>query len=215
MKSFKSSLKTRAFTLIELLTVIAIIGILASIIIPVTGKVREAAKKARVKSQFGQWSTAIEQFRAEYGYYPNFTTATTGIIPDAASINDVAGLFYHTLTGRDGNGVTTYLLARASQANPKRIAFTSFSPEESSANVNPVISDAFGNIDITVIVDRDLNGVIPVATITAAAAAVTSIDTGVTYTPTAADVPNDVRASIIFVSAGKDGTQSSIIYSWK
>lgn len=33
-------MKNRAFTLVELLTVIAIIGILAAIIIPVTGRVR-------------------------------------------------------------------------------------------------------------------------------------------------------------------------------
>ncbi|AHF89237.1 N-terminal cleavage protein [Opitutaceae bacterium TAV5] len=43
-----------AFTLIELLTVIAIIGILAAILIPVTGTVREKAKKAQCVSNLHQ-----------------------------------------------------------------------------------------------------------------------------------------------------------------
>ncbi|RRJ95957.1 prepilin-type N-terminal cleavage/methylation domain-containing protein [Opitutaceae bacterium TAV4] len=44
----------RAFTLIELLTVIAIIGILAAIIIPTVGKVRESARAAQCASNLRQ-----------------------------------------------------------------------------------------------------------------------------------------------------------------
>jgi prepilin-type N-terminal cleavage/methylation domain-containing protein len=62
----------RAFTLIELLTVMAIIGILAAIIIPTVSSVRVSANKAKTKVQFNQWASAIESFRSEYGYYPSF-----------------------------------------------------------------------------------------------------------------------------------------------
>jgi prepilin-type N-terminal cleavage/methylation domain-containing protein len=47
-----------AFTLIELLTVIAIIGILAAILIPVVGSVRESARQAVCVSNLRQWHTA-------------------------------------------------------------------------------------------------------------------------------------------------------------
>ncbi len=46
--------ENRAFTLIELLTVIAIIGILAAILIPVVGKVRSAAQAAKCASNLRQ-----------------------------------------------------------------------------------------------------------------------------------------------------------------
>ncbi|MCU0791497.1 MAG: prepilin-type N-terminal cleavage/methylation domain-containing protein [Opitutaceae bacterium] len=52
----------RAFTLIELLTVIAIIGILAAIIIPTVGKVRESAKSAKCVSNLRQINMAVKLY---------------------------------------------------------------------------------------------------------------------------------------------------------
>jgi prepilin-type processing-associated H-X9-DG protein/prepilin-type N-terminal cleavage/methylation domain-containing protein len=50
--------RTSAFTLIELLTVIAIIGILAAILIPVVGNVRAAARLTNCTSNVRQWAKA-------------------------------------------------------------------------------------------------------------------------------------------------------------
>ncbi|RRJ95856.1 prepilin-type N-terminal cleavage/methylation domain-containing protein [Opitutaceae bacterium TAV4] len=58
--------KTRAFTLIELLTVIAIIGILAAIIIPTAGKVRESAKNAQCISNLRQIGAGLMLYAEDH-----------------------------------------------------------------------------------------------------------------------------------------------------
>ena len=63
---------SRGFTLVELLTVIAIIGILAAIAFPAIGGMQTAAKKAQSKQMFNQIETALNYYKGEYGYYPVF-----------------------------------------------------------------------------------------------------------------------------------------------
>ena len=91
----------RAFTLIELLTVIAIIGILAAILIPVVGKVRDSARVAGTRSNARQIALAINAFAAENRgnfpqwdagadapagtrWWPHRVAAYTGLPPAAA-----------------------------------------------------------------------------------------------------------------------------------
>ncbi|WP_052361549.1 type II secretion system protein [Geminisphaera colitermitum] len=59
-------MKSRAFTLIELLTVIAIIGILASIMIPVVSSVRNKARGAHCTSNFRQMGNALLMYIGEH-----------------------------------------------------------------------------------------------------------------------------------------------------
>ncbi|EIP98993.1 prepilin-type N-terminal cleavage/methylation domain-containing protein [Opitutaceae bacterium TAV1] len=74
-----------AFTLIELLTVIAIIGILAAIIIPVVGKVRESARRAQCVSNLRQIANAVLLFADDHrGVLP-------GGIPDRWNHKGLAG----------------------------------------------------------------------------------------------------------------------------
>lgn len=169
--------RRRAFTLIELLAVIAILGILAAILVPTTSSARTAALKAKSRAQFAQWGAAIEAFRQEYGYYPTFETAGAGL--NKVNGNTTAGTnlaalhrFYETLTGvrRDGTqltGATTGTPTPPLGQNTRRIQFINFTESDlvSTSTTDPsltakrgLLRDAFDNTDIVVLVDRNLDG---------------------------------------------------------
>ncbi len=61
------SVTSKAFTLIELLTVIAIIGILAGILLPTLGMARESARRIKCNSNLAQIGKALAMYAANYG----------------------------------------------------------------------------------------------------------------------------------------------------
>jgi type IV pilus assembly protein PilA len=72
--------KREGFTLIELMIVVAIIGILAAIAIPQFSSYRQRAYDAAAKSQLKNLATAQEDYYVENDTYLGITTATTGAI---------------------------------------------------------------------------------------------------------------------------------------
>ena len=73
--------RLRAFTLVELLTVIAIIAILAAMLLPVLSIVKTRAKVTQAKLQIQDLVTAIQNYNSAYSRFP--------VSPAYSSSNDV------------------------------------------------------------------------------------------------------------------------------
>jgi len=60
----------QAFTLIELLLVLVILGILAAIVVPKFGGRTEQARQTAAQSQIATFGTALDAFEVDNGFYP-------------------------------------------------------------------------------------------------------------------------------------------------
>ncbi len=204
------------FTVLELLSVITVVAILAALLFPSLQMARIAAAKARTRVQFNQWAAALEGFRSEYGYYPALDGSGLVNPPGQATDPSTLHLFHDILAARrrDGSPLPEYSASADSllpeSQNRKRISFHSFS----AADFTPsnLLRDAFDNTEIAVLLDRNLDGVINAA------------DYGDTLpvvngcTPTSADIPvTGIRAGVIFYGPAPGTSPDSpvFIFSWK
>jgi len=109
-----------AFTLIELLVVISIIAILAAFSIPVYSSIKRQAYVNKTKAEMAQVETAIERYKAAYGFYPpsNPNNSPNGMLVNSlyyellGTTNNLGTLQYATLDGSstiaDGKVLTAF-----------------------------------------------------------------------------------------------------------
>lgn len=62
--------RRRAFTLVEMLLVVAILALLAGIVLPKLTGQKEKANVAAAKTQINSFSTALDMFEVDNGHYP-------------------------------------------------------------------------------------------------------------------------------------------------
>lgn len=196
----------RAFTLLELLCVLAVIGLLAALIFPTVGSARRSAGAARTKVQFAQWAAAIESFRSEYGHYPAFDASHLV----NGGVGTVDHPFHDVLAGRRRDGAALAPGGVAALQNRKAIRFHTFA--ENELTPNGLVRDAFDNTVIAVLVDRDLDGVIRTGSDFATLPAVAGLTPDITDFPAAG-----IRAGVLFYAPAPGATPANpaFIFSWK
>jgi len=148
----------KAFTLVELLTVIVIIGILVSILMPTLGAARNLAKDTRTMALIRVLDGALEQFNSNErigGQYPPssgvsaLVAAGNTITPDGAQLLVLAVAGYD-LMGTPGFGAAgtqyDYALARSGPYCDLQSVLKPLNqiPGYSSASGAPVVVDPFG-----------------------------------------------------------------------
>ena len=137
--------RVRAFTVVELLIVMAIILVLAGLILATSSYVQKKGARSRAEAEIAAISAALENYRADNGIYP--TTAETSALkantmgdPTSASYTNASLALYKLVSGDADNSPD-----RSAESK----SYFTFKPNQLSPTTQTLavtyIRDPFGN----------------------------------------------------------------------
>jgi type II secretory pathway pseudopilin PulG len=137
-----------AFTLIELLIVIAVIIVLAGLVLSTVGYVQKKGARSRAETEIAAMSAACESYKADNGIYPR-SPDTDSLNPTTTNLVDYKTpcLFMYGALSGDGNfdgtpdtGARSYMTFK-----PASLLRDDMSSPPSLSNPVTAIRDPFGN----------------------------------------------------------------------
>lgn len=163
----RSLLRKRAFSLVELLTVMAVIAILAGLVLSIAGYVNSKAARARAEAEIKALSAGCESYRSDHGGYPHQQIYVSGALVSGtpsdvldprtngvslfqtAAYTNASLELYEALTGDimlsgtgGGPGVPNYITDLRADALGRNSPSSPVYP----SNTVAYLSDPFGNV---------------------------------------------------------------------
>ncbi len=139
-----SKAKPNGFTLIEILAVIAIVGILAAIIVPVAGGAKETALKRRAATEMQSIKVAALQFYEDHRYMP---------WPDAVKVGEDKWT--------SGTADQAQVMDLLTGANPMKKLYLQIPEKSRGSGGQVVFNDPWGQ-PYQIGMDRNMDGVVQV-----------------------------------------------------
>lgn len=127
----------KGFTLVEILVVLAIVGILLAILVPSVSNIKTSVLKTKSKTQFRQYAMALDAYYQEHEHFPVFLTEKGEV---KVNLKDHGVAFQNALKGK----------------------YHDFAPSEfaGSGEHEGKIVDAFNNPNIYILVDSNEDGML-------------------------------------------------------
>lgn len=110
-----------AFTLVELLTVISIIALLAAFTVAVLGGAKKSATLNHAKAELAQLETAIDSYKQDHGFYP----PGNATVPASAN-NYLVNQLYYELEGTTNNTSTSFQTLDGSSTITNNVMVSTF-----------------------------------------------------------------------------------------
>ncbi len=132
----RSALRDRGFTLIEIMVVVVIIGLLASVIVPTVVSKVDEARVAKAKEDIQSLQTALTEYRLDNSVYPSTQQGLQALVkkPDDPSLTNWHGpyiqhlvkdpwghAYHYVYPGTHGQPYDLYTLGASNQPGGKDV----------------------------------------------------------------------------------------------
>lgn len=131
------ALGQRAFTLIELLLVLVILGILAAIVVPKFSGRTEQARETAARSQIATFGTALDAFEVDNGYYPKGRDGLQDLVVQPRDAKNWRGPYLKSEVPVDPWG-NAYIYECPGRQNPSGYDLMSLGPDGREGGDNDI-----------------------------------------------------------------------------
>lgn len=132
--------RQHAFTLVEMLLVLVIIGTLAAIVVPKLAGRSEQARVTAAQSQISAFGTALDAFEVDNGHYPRGSEGLNDLLAQPRDATSWKGPYLKTPELPLDPWGNAYLYESPGRNNPSGYDLSSAGPDGQSGNEDDITS---------------------------------------------------------------------------